>query len=231
MTRVLVIDDEPAILRAAQVAFAANGLDVIVSGTGTQGVAKASSTNVQLIVLDMGLPDIDGLEVIRRVRAVDPHVPIIVLSAWEDVDTKIAALDLGADDYVEKPFSMPELLARIRVVLRRRSGEHPDGADEHADVLERGPVRLDLARRAIEVRGEPVELTRTQFDLLHCFARHPHRVLTHQTIANEVWGPGSDVDPANMRVVVSQIRRRIEEDPERPQLIRTVLGIGYAFEP
>jgi two-component system KDP operon response regulator KdpE len=228
---VLVVDDEPAILRAAQVAFGAQGFEVVVAGTGTQGVAKASATSVQLIVLDLGLPDMDGLEVIRRVRAVDPHVPIIVLSAWEDVDTKIRALDLGADDYVEKPFSMPELLARIRVVLRRRTAadDAADGID--GELLVRGPITMDLARRTVEVHGSQVELTRTQFDLLRCFMRHPNRVLTHRAIATEVWGAGSDVDPANMRVVVSQIRKRIEDAPAKPKLIRTVLGIGYTFEP
>lgn len=229
MNRVLVIDDEPAILRAAQVAFAANGFEVVVAATGTQGVAKATSTSVQLVIVDLGLPDIDGLEVIRRIRAVDPDVPIIVLSAWEEVDTKIEALDLGADDYVEKPFSMPELLARMRVVLRRRNDASSEA--DQGDVIERGPLRIDLAHRTVEADGRPVELTRTQFDLLHCFARHPHRILTHRAIATEVWGAGSDVDPANLRVVVSQIRRRIEPEPARPTLIRTVLGIGYIFEP
>jgi len=190
MTRVLVIDDEPAILRAAQVAFTANGFEVVVAATGMQGVAKAASASVQLVVVDLGLPDIDGLEVIRRIRAVDRSIPIIVLSAWEQVDTKVQALDLGADDYVEKPFSMPELLARMRVVLRRRTepGAGEGGSDAVGDVLERGPVRIDFAHRTVEVRGDAVELTRTQFDLLACFARHPHRILTHRAIAHEVWG-------------------------------------------
>lgn len=227
--RILVIDDEPAILRAMQLALTANGYETIVAATGTQGVAKASSTGLDLIVLDLGLPDIDGLEVIEQVRSMDARTPIIILSAQQELDTKIRALDLGADDFVEKPFNMPELLARVRVAIRRH-GQPADAAQRESKIVA-GHLTIDLETRSVLASDIPVELTRTQFDVLAYFARHPHRVLTHRAITNQVWGSEVDVDPANLRVVVSNIRKRVEPDPDHHALIRTVVGIGYSFEP
>lgn len=227
--RILVIDDEPAILRAMQLALTANGYETIVAATGTQGVAKATSTNIDLIVLDLGLPDIDGLEVIQQVRSIDTRTPIIILSAQQDLDTKIRALDLGADDFVEKPFNMPELLARVRVAIRRHG--QPADAAHHSSSIVAGHLTINLEGRSVLAGDDPVELTRTQFDVLAYFARHPHRVLTHRAITNQVWGSDVDVDPANLRVVVSNIRKKLGPDNADHALIRTVVGIGYSFEP
>lgn len=228
MKRVLVVDDEPAILRAVTIALRANEYEVEVAATGRQAVAKASASVFDAIILDLGLPDFDGLEVIRQVRVLAPSVPIIVLSAWQEIDMRVRALDLGADDYLPKPFGMPELLARLRVALRhaRREGavlDEPDGT------IERGELAIDLARREVSLRGEPVELTRTQFELLVYLATHPDRVLTNHAITSAVWGPDADVDPRNLRVVISQIRKRIERDTSNPEYIRTDLGVGYRF--
>lgn len=227
--RILVIDDEPAILRAMQLALTANNYDTLVAATGKQGVAKATSTNLDLIILDLGLPDIDGIEVVRQVRSIDQRTPIIILSAQQELDTKIRALDLGADDYVEKPFNMPELLARVRVALRRQT--HSSKAGHESTVITAGPLKIDLDKRTVVARDSNVELTRTQFDVLAYLARHPHRVLTHRAITNSAWGADHDIDPTNLRVVISNIRKRIEPDPSHPTLIRTVVGIGYTFDP
>ena len=230
MTRILVVDDEPAIVRAVAIALEAHGHQVDVASGGQQAVAKASATHHDAIILDLGLPDLDGLEVIRRVRAIEHAVPIIVLSAWDDIATRVEALDLGADDFVPKPFGMPELLARVRVALRHATPQAAIG-EPPPTVRDFGRLHVDADRREVRVDGELVDLTRTQFDLLWLLCSHPGRVLTHRYISDEVWGRGELVDPQNLRVVVSQVRKRIERDPGEPRLIRTELGIGYRFEP
>lgn len=224
---ILLVDDEPAILRALQVALDAHDYATIAVTTGEQAVARAAEHRLDLIVLDLGLPGMGGLEVIRRVRAFLPTTAIVVLSAHGDDETKVAALDLGADDYVSKPFSMPELLARIRAALRH--GER--GAGLEATTIERGDIAIDLIQRAVRRRGVTVLLTRTQFDLLVCFARHPGRVLTHRMLIAEVWGDAGAVDAANLRVFVSQLRRRLEPSPGRSGPIVTEPGVGYRFVP
>lgn len=224
---ILLVDDEPAILRALQVALDAHDYATIAVTTGEQAVARASERRLDLIVLDLGLPGIGGLEVIRRVRTFLPTMPILVLSAHGDDETKVSALDLGADDYVAKPFSMPELLARIRASLRH--GDRSAGLE--ATSIERGDISIDLIQRAVRRRGEPVTLTRTQFDLLVCFARHQGRVLTHRMLISEVWGDPEAVDPGNLRVFVSQLRRRLEPSPGRSGPIVTEPGVGYRFVP
>ncbi len=223
--RILLVDDEPAVLRALSVALDANGYDVAAATTGEIAVRKAANAAADVVLLDLGLPGIDGLEVIRRLRAFLPTTPIVVVSAWGDDETKVAALDLGADDYVTKPFALPEVLARVRVALRHR--QHLSGRDEEAAVLRRGPLELDLLRRRVSVGDEEVVLTPTQFDLLACFARHPGRVLTHRAIVAEVWGDPDAADAQNLRVQVSQLRRRIEAPAGAPRLIRTDVGVGY----
>lgn len=228
-SRVLVIDHEPAILRAMQLALNANGYETVVAATGTHGIAKATASQLDLIVLDLGLPDLDGLDVIAQVRSFDQRTPIIILSAQQDLDTKVRALDLGADDFVEKPFNMPELLARVRVAVRRTA--RAADAPPESRVISTGSLVIDIDNRTVQARGSAVELTRTQFDVLVYFARHPHRVLTHRAITNSVWGSEHDVDPSNLRVVISNIRKRVEPDPDQHSLIRTVVGIGYSFEP
>jgi len=228
--RVLVVDDEPAVLRAIGVALESQGYDVQAATTGEQAVARAAAVAPDLILLDLGLPGFDGLEVIRRVRAFLDSTPIIVLSAWGEDETKVRALDLGADDYVVKPFALPELLARVRVGLRHAERE-ATGARVEASQLVRGPISIDTASREVRVRDEPVVLTPTQYDLLLCFARHPGRVLTHRMIVAEVWGDPDASDAQNLRVFVSQLRRKVEADPRRPELIVTDPGVGYRFLP
>jgi two-component system KDP operon response regulator KdpE len=227
--RILVVDDEPAVLRAIGVALESQGYEVQAATSGEQAVARAAASAPDLILLDLGLPGFDDLEVIRRVRAFLDSTPIIVLSAWGEDETKVQALDLGADDYVVKPFALPELLARVRVGMRH--AEKASGARVEASRLTRGPIEIDTASREVLVRGEAVVLTPTQYDLLLCFARHPGRVLTQRMIVAEVWGDPDASDAQNLRVFVSQLRRKVEADPRRPELIVTDPGVGYRFLP
>ena len=216
---ILVVDDEPTVLRALRVALEAQDYAVSAVLSGEDALARLTNGAFDLVLLDLGLPGIDGFDVIRRVRVLFPALPIIVLSAQGEDAAKVEALDLGADDYVAKPFSVRELLARVRVALRH--GESA-GARAESNWLERGSIRLDLAEHSATVRGEVISLTRTQFALLACFLRHPGRLLTHRAIVTEVWGD-------NLRVQISQLRRRIEEDPRHPALIVTEPGLGYRF--
>ena len=227
--RILLCDDEPAVLRALCVALESHGYAVTPAATGEQAVARAAAETPNVVLLDLGLPGIDGLETIRRLRAFLPVTPIIVLSAWGEDETKVEALDLGADDYVEKPFAMPELLARIRVAIRH--AQRSDGSSVEASRLVRGDIELDLGARRVQVRGIEVALTRTQFDLLVAFARHPGRVLTHRALVGEVWGDPDASDPSNLRVFISALRRLVEPDPGHPERIETVAGVGYRFIP
>jgi two-component system KDP operon response regulator KdpE len=222
---ILIVDDEPTILRALRHALEAHGYEIHAAMTGEQAVARVGDVAPDLVILDLGLPGIDGHEVIRRVRSFQPHVPILVLSAHGDDDSKVRALDLGADDYVAKPFSTRELLARVRAALRH--GERV--APIEASTIERGDLTIDLIRREATIAGRPLPLTRTQLDLLVCFARHPNRVLTHRMLATEVWGDPEAAETANIRVFVSQLRQRLEQG--RPTRIVTEPGVGYRFVP
>jgi two-component system KDP operon response regulator KdpE len=227
--RILVCDDEPAVLRALGVALEAHGYAVTATASGEQAVAHAAAETPDVVLVDLGLPGIDGRETIRRLRAFLREAPIIVLSAWDEDETKVEALDLGADDYIEKPFAMPELLARIRVAIRhlQRSG----GSEVEASRLERGDIVVDLAERRVLVRGQEVQLTKTQFDLLTAFARHPGRVLTHRALVADVWGEPDAADASNLRVFISALRRLVEPDPGHPRRIVTAPGVGYRFLP
>jgi two-component system KDP operon response regulator KdpE len=227
--RILICDDEPTVLRALSVALESHGYLITATETGEQAVARAAAEAPDLILLDLGLPGIDGRETIRRLRTFLPDTPIIVLSAWAEGETKVEALDLGADDYIEKPFAMPELLARIRVVVRHL--QRSTGAAVESSRLERGDIVLDLHARRVFVRAAEVHLTRTQFDLLATFARHPGRVLTHRTLVSEVWGDPDATDASNLRVFISQLRRLIERRPDHPERIQTAAGVGYRFIP
>jgi two-component system KDP operon response regulator KdpE len=223
---ILLVDDEPVVLRALRVALEAQDYAVAAVLSGEDALARISNGAFDLVLLDLGLPGVGGFEVIRRVRSLHPALPIIVLSAQGEDAVKVEALDLGADDYVSKPFSVRELLARVRVALR-----HADALDARAEStqLERGVVSLDLAEHTARVRGESVQLTRTQFALLACFLRHPGRLLTHRAIVSEVWGDPDAAAADNLRVQISQLRRRIEQDPRHPVLIVTEPGLGYRF--
>ncbi|MEW5935355.1 MAG: response regulator [Bacillota bacterium] len=218
--RVLVIDDEAPIRRLLNVALHAHGYEVTAVGLGQEGLAKAACWRPDLVVLDLGLPDIDGLEVIRRLREWSA-VPIIVLSVRERESEKIAALDAGADDYVTKPFGLGELLARMRAALRRAAGSRDE------PLVRAGGLTVDLAHRTVTVDGREVKLTPTEYEILKHLAMNPGRVLTHRQLLRAIWGPGYEEETHYLRVYVSQLRRKVEPDPARPRYIVTEPGVGY----
>jgi len=218
--RVLVVDDEPAILRFLRAGLASQGYVVSEAEAGQTALDAARRKSADLIVLDLGLPDIDGLDVIQRIRASGSDLPIIVLSSRGDEASKVAALDLGADDYVTKPFGIDELLARIRAAQRHRlqqQGERP--------LFRSGDLIVDLVRRIVTVRGEEVKFSPREYDLLRLLVAHAGKVLTHKMILREVWG--GDTDVQYLRIYIRALRQKIEADPERPQQILTETGVGY----
>ena len=218
-TKVLIVDDEPPIRRLLRTSLQVQDYDTHEAATGGEAVAGVREWRPDIVLLDLGLPDMDGLEVIRVVRA-GSAVPIVVLTARDDERGKVAALDLGADDYVTKPFGMGELTARMRVALRHRLQEQ--GA---APVFRHGELSVDLVRRIILAKGEEVHLSPREFDILKLLVLHAGRVLTHRFIMAKLWGPVGDVQ--QLRVYVRQIRQKIERDPERPVHILTETGVGY----
>jgi two-component system KDP operon response regulator KdpE len=219
MPRLLVVDDDRSLLRALRVGLAARGHEVIAAVTAAEGLSKAALEPPDVVVLDLGLPDLDGLEVCRRIRQWS-EVPIVVLSATGLEHRKVAALDGGADDYVTKPFGMAELEARIRAALRRRRSEH-----EAASVLAVGPLELDLVHHQASLAGENLELTSREFDLLAYLARHAGKVCTHQMILSEVWGGGYG-EAESLRVHVYRLRRKLGR---AGTLLHTAPGIGYSL--
>jgi two-component system KDP operon response regulator KdpE len=223
--RILVVDDEIEIRRALSRALSAREYIVETAFDGMEAIEAASTFHPDLVVLDLNLPKLDGLEVARRIRASSP-VPILVLSVREDESDKVAALDLGADDYLTKPFGIDELLARVRALLRRAEGSET-GTDLRY-VL--GEVEVDLQQRRVIRGGEDVRLTRTEWSLLDAFARHPGKLLTHRWLLERVWGEGYTEDVDVLRVFVSQLRKKIEPDPRRPRAIVTEPGIGYRWQ-
>jgi two-component system KDP operon response regulator KdpE len=220
---VLVVDDELAIRRFLRAGLESQGYTLIEAGTGQDAVTQMAMRSPHLVLLDLGLPDIDGFEVVRRIREWS-QVPIIVLSAREKDGDKIHALDAGADDYVTKPFSMGELLARMRVAFRRKSRE--DAGDEDG-VAEFGEVQLDFARRRVTLAGEEVKLTPIEYRLLTALARRPGRVLTHEQLLREVWGPAHTRQHHYLRVYMAQLRQKLERIPGRPRFLLTEPGVGY----
>jgi two-component system, OmpR family, KDP operon response regulator KdpE len=218
--RVLVVDDEPAILRFLRAGLSSQGYIVIEAATGTAALDQIRRKAADLVVLDLGLPDIDGLEVIRQVRGSGATLPIIVLSSREGEKAKVDALDLGADDYVTKPFGMDELQARIRAAQRHRlqqQGERP--------VFRCGDLTMDLVRRIVTVRGQEVKFSPREYDLLRLLVANAGKVLTHNHILREVWGPNTDVQ--YLRIYIRALRQKIEEETERPHYIMTETGVGY----
>jgi two-component system KDP operon response regulator KdpE len=222
---VLVVDDEPAILRVLRAGLEARGYRVRTASTGQGAIDGAALEAPDLIVLDLTLPDLDGVEVCRRIRGWS-EVPIVVLSADGSDSRKVRALDEGADDYVTKPFSMAELLARLRVALRHRVGTTGAVAPVDESMLEVGDVEIDMARRQVTVDGRPVDLTPKEFSFLVLLARWPGRVLTHRAILQDVWGPEYETETQYLRVYASQLRKKLGEDPANPRLI-TEPGVGY----
>lgn len=219
---ILVVDDEPAIVRALKAALEARKHRVAVATTGSEALTEVTTRSPAVIILDLGLPDIDGLEVCRRLRRWT-DTPIIVLTAEGAESRKVQALDEGADDYVTKPFSTPELLARVRVALRHR--KEPQ-SPETSPILTVGEIEIDLPRRRVTMRGSEVDLTPKEFAFLTALARHPGRVLTHGMLLREVWGPDYGAETHYLRVYASHLRRKLEDDAAHPHLV-TEPGIGY----
>ena len=220
---VLVVDDEPPIRRFLRVALEAQGYRVVEAATAQEAIAQAATRAPDLVLLDLGLPDLDGFEVVRRLREWSA-MPVVVLSARGREDDKIRALDAGADDYVTKPFATGELLARMRAALRRRAR-----GDDDAAVVECGELRIDLGRRQVTVAGAEVRLTPIEYRLLVALARHAGRVLTHEHLLREVWGPGYTTQHHYLRVYMAQLRHKIEREPSRPRWLLTEPGVGYRF--
>ena len=221
---VLVIDDEPPIRRLLRTTLAVQDYRVIEAADGREGLSLLRHERPDLLLLDLGLPDIDGLELIRMIRAESP-VPIVVLSSREDERGKVEALDLGADDYVTKPFGMEELVARLRAALRHRLQQQGGRPLFHS-----GDLTVDLVRRIVTVRGEEVKLSPKEYDLLQQFVLHAGKVLTHRHLLREVWKDETGGDVQYLRVYVRQLRQKIETDPERPTHILTEPGVGYRLQ-
>ena len=222
MTRVLVIDDEAPILRALRINLTARKYEVAVATDGTSGLAAMARDRPDVLILDLGLPDMDGTEVIKGVRGWT-STPIIVLSAWGQESQKVAALDAGADDYVTKPFGMDELLARLRAAVRRAS----PAPDEPLVVT--GDFTVDLADKRVIRDGADVRLTPTEWQLLEVLVRNSGRLVTQRQLLHEVWGPGYQTEGNYLRVYVAQLRRKLEPDPSQPRHLLTEPGMGYRF--
>ena len=218
--RVLIVDDEPPIRRFLKTALSAQAYRVEEAGDGETALDFLKRNPVDVMVLDLGLPGMDGLEVLRRLRGQGAAMPVIILSSRDDEAGKVAALDLGADDYVSKPFGIEELSARIRAALRHRlqqEGEKP--------LFRSGDLAVDLVRRVVTVRGAEVKLTPREYDLLRLLVAHAGKVLTHKFILKEVWGGETDVQ--YLRIYIRTLRQKLEADPEQPQMILTEQGVGY----
>jgi two-component system, OmpR family, KDP operon response regulator KdpE len=221
--RVLVVDDEPQIHRVLRPALNACGYDVLEALTGREALKMIAAAAPDAIILDLGLPDIDGKEVLTQARSFS-KTPILILSARDREADKIAALDAGADDYVEKPFGIGELLARLRAALR-----HASHGDIELTKVETDGLCLDLSKHIVTKNGEPVKLTPKEYDVLTTLARHAGRLLTHRQILTAVWGPAHQEDTQYLRVFIGQLRGKIEDDASAPQIIVTEPGVGYRF--
>jgi two-component system, OmpR family, KDP operon response regulator KdpE len=224
--RVLVVEDEAEIRRFIRLSLQAESLEVAEAAGVQRGLIEAGTRRPDLVVLDLGLPDGDGIDFIRGLRAWSA-IPIIVLSARTTETDKIAALDAGADDYLVKPFGAGELLARVRAQLRR----HPRADAEAPSVLEFGDVRIDLVRRKVQRAGAAVHLTPIEYRLLSHLVSHPNRVLTHPQLLRAVWGPSHSEDTHYVRIYMGHLRAKLEADPSQPQHLITELGVGYRFVP
>ena len=221
--RILVVDDERAIRRYLHTSLTAHGYTVIEAGTGEEALRTAVKERLDLVILDLGLPDIDGVEVVRRLREWS-KLPILILSVRDREDDKVAALDAGADDYLSKPFGMGELLARIRVAMRH--SVHV--SDEPVYVV--GDLRVDLARREVSLASERVALTPTEYDLLRSLVQNAGKVMTHKQLLRQVWGAPYEEEAHLLRVNISNLRRKIEPNPDQPQFILTEPGVGYRMQ-
>jgi two-component system, OmpR family, KDP operon response regulator KdpE len=219
----LIIDDEVQIRRLLRVVLEGESYQVHEAETGQQGLTEIAGRRPAIILLDLGLPDMEGLEVLKRLREWS-EAPVLVLSVRDDEAGKVAALDAGAEDYVTKPFSSPELLARLRAAQRKTRPE------EEVSIFKSGDLVVDLTARVVSRGGHEIKLTATEYALLRLFVRHPGRVLTHRHILREIWGPKSEEHRQYLRVYVTHLRQKIEPDSTKPRLIKTEPGIGYRFE-
>jgi two-component system KDP operon response regulator KdpE len=224
MTRVLVIDDEPSILRALRINLTARNYEVSTASDGTTGLAAISRERPDAVILDLGLPDMDGTEVIHGVRGWST-TPIIVLSVWGAEHQKVAALDAGADDYVTKPFGMDELLARLRAAVRRATPAAPD-----EPVVSTPDFTVDLAAKRVTRDGADVRLTPTEWQLLEILVRNRGKLITQKQLLQDVWGPAYGSESNYLRVYVAQLRRKLEQEPSRPRYLLTEPGMGYRFQ-
>lgn len=224
MSRVLVIDDEPALARALAVNLRAAGWEVEVALDGRSGLAAAADFHPDVVLLDLGLPDLDGTEVLAGLRGWT-SVPVVVLSARQHGDDKVEALDLGADDYVTKPFAMNELMARLRAAVRRGQEAVPEVSS-----LSVGDLEIDFARKRVAKRGDDVRLTPTEWAFLELLARNVGRLVTREQILREVWGPVYAKETHYLRVYAAQLRRKLEDDPAHPRHLVTSSGLGYTLE-
>lgn len=222
--RALVVDDDAQILRALRASLRVQGYEVIEATDGASALSAASTANPDLVVLDLGLPDIDGTEVIRRLRAWS-HVPVIVLSVRDGQEEKVTAFDLGADDYVTKPFGIDELLARMRAVTRRARGD-----DDGPSTLTFNELEIDLDLDLVTIAGVPLRLTPIEYRLLLALASNPGKLLTHRWLLQRVWGPGYSSESQYLRVFIRQLRRKLGDEAGRPRFILTEPGLGYRWK-
>ena len=223
MTKVLVVDDDPSLLKALRIGLTARGDEVVLAQTGAEAVTQVALARPDLVILDLGLPDADGVEVTRRIREFS-SVPILVLSAYGDERRKVEVLDAGADDFVTKPFGMAELEARLRVALRHRSARDSE-ADEAPQSLQVGGLEVDLVHHMATRNGVQLQLTAREFELLAYLARHAGKVCTHHMILKDVWGPGYGVESNYVRVYTHRLRKKLGDDDGH--VLKTVPGIGY----
>ncbi len=217
---ILVVDDEGQIRRLLRRILEQEGYKVLLADTGKEGLAQAGNSRPGVIILDLGLPDMDGMDVLKEVRS-RSSVPVLILSVREAEETIVQALDAGADDYLSKPFRSGELLARVRALLRHRLSGQED------QVYSSGDLKVDLQARTVLVRDQPVKLTPTEFDLLSLFVRNAGKVLTHGYLLKEIWGPTYSEETQYLRVFVGQLRKKIEPDPATPRILLTESGVGY----
>jgi two-component system KDP operon response regulator KdpE len=218
---VVLIEDEPQIRRFLRTVLPGQGYTLFEADTGRQGLVEAAVRKADVVILDLGLPDMDGVEVVKRLREWSP-MPVIVLSARAQEEDKVAALDAGADDYLTKPFGVSELLARLRVALR-----HATRGPEGSQVFENGPLKVDLGARRVEVNGAEVHLTPIEYRLLSVLARHAGKVLTHRQLLKDVWGPSYVEHAHYLRIYMAQLRRKLEAEPAQPRFLLTEPGVGY----
>ena len=223
MSAILLVEDDPALRRALRTTLRSRQFEVLEAATGETAIVLAADRRPDVVILDLGLPDLDGLDVLRQLRAFT-DVPVIVLTARDEQSEKIRSLDAGADDYVTKPFDTEELLARVRAALRR-----VPHATSQPVVVRIGELEIDLARRQVTRADTPVHLTRTELALLEQLVNHPGKLLTQEYLLREVWGPGYGTESNYLRVYVGQLRKKLGDDATRPRLISTESGIGYRW--